>query len=454
MKIIDIEDVLNPKLTTVASLDRDLFKSHAVKKAIPTEWVEQAKKAWEYYLQEPIVSNTINSWRVFALGDEIKITCEDEYIENEALKLFKDHNINRFVNDMILQLLVKGDAIGYLNRSADGRDIGKVTCVNPISVKLSFDNGVLVKAVQSNKTGQQLYSDDEIEFALDQMIHLKWNSPEYAPRGNSMILPAFESIELLRDYRKAERAIAKRWTTPLRFIQVGGQYGNKTVIPDNAMIENIKNELNNMDLEAGLVVPFYVKAETYEGKTLETESKVKEIKQDILIAMGMARSVVAGDGPNFATASISMQKMVVQLKEIKQAARQVLNWIFDEWKELKGFKDIELDYHFNDLDLHNELDIKKIFLEMYDRGLISKKTFQTKMGLNHSAEKAGKESEEVVINSNWSIQDITHLVALNIISPEQAREKLGIESDESLENEPEPESKTVDAMYKKLERTK
>ena len=452
MKIIDIENVIKPDLASVASLDRSLFKTHSVKKAIPSEWVEQAKKAWEYYLQEPIVSNTINSWRVFALGDEIKITCEDEHIENEVVKLFKNKNINRFVNDMVLQLIVKGDAIGYFNRRSDGRDIEKVTCVNPVSVKLTFDNGVLIKAAQNNKAGQQLFSNDEIELALDQLIHLKWNSPEYAPRGNSMILPAFESIELLRDYRKAERAIAKRWTTPLRFIQVGGQYGNKTVIPDNAMIENIKNELNNMDLEAGLVVPFYVKAETYEGKTLATEAKVKEIKQDILIAMGMARSLVTGDGPNFATASISMQKMVVQLKEIKQAAKQVLNWIFDEWKDLKGFKDVELDYHFSNLDLHNESDIKKIFLEMYDRGLISKKTLQTKMGLDHSAEKAGQESEEVVINSNWSIQDITHLVALNILTPEQARKKLGIESCDFSEQE--PESKTVDAMYKKLQRAK
>ena len=87
---------------------------------------------------------------------------------------------------------------------------------------------------------------------------------------------------------------------------------------------------------------------------------------------------------------------------------------------------------------------------MYDRGLICKKTLQTKMGLDPNAEETGKKDEEVVLDSNWSIQDITHLVALNILSPEQARKMLGIESEENLE----PESKTVDAMYKKLNRVK
>jgi len=69
-----------------------------------------------------------------------------------------------------------------------------------------------------------------LRLPVKQLLHLKWDAPSFSPRGNSIVLPAFQSIELLRDYRKAEQAIAKRWTTPFRMIKVGGAFGNKMVI--------------------------------------------------------------------------------------------------------------------------------------------------------------------------------------------------------------------------------
>ena len=280
------------------------------------------------------------------------------------------------------------------------------------------------------------------------MVHIKWNAPEFSPRGNSLVLPAFESIELLRDFRKAERAIAKRWTTPMRFIHVGGHYGDKVIMPNKKMLETIRNEVNKMDLRSGLVVPFYVKAETYgtEGAVLNTERKVKEIKEDILVALGMARSIVTGDGPNFATASVSMQKMIIMLKEIKQAARRILDWIYDEWKELKGIE-AEIDYAFSDLDLHNEVDQKKLLVDLYDRNLISKNTLQEKMDLNPEVESANRAKEQRLVDMNWDIKDVTALVQLGIMSAGSARKLLGLGEEAEEQAVEEEESQAVDAMY-------
>jgi len=430
-------------LAAVAALAPGTFATYSAKEVIPADWHARASKAWDYYIEEPLVSNVINTWRIFAVGDEVRVAAEDEQIEQEALDLVYRLDLNSFIKDMILQLLVKGDNIGYFNRNSDGNDIEKVTCVNPISVKLKFKNSELISAKQVREIspGVMASADDGIDLALDQLIHCKWNAPEFSPRGNSMVLPAFESIELLRDYRKAERAIAKRWTTPLRFIRVGGAFGQHIIKPDKAMLDAVRNEINKMDLKAGLVVPFWVKAETYgaEGETLNTERKVQEIKEDILVALGMARSIVMGDGPNFATASVSMQKMVTMLKEIKQVARDILDWVFDEWKARKGYDDVELTYYFSDLDINNEGDMRKLFVEMYDRGLISKKTVQTKMGLDPDVEEAGKEDEDIVVDTNWSVQDITQLVALEILTPEEAREHLGLEESDAAQRAAEAE---------------
>jgi len=413
-------------LGTAAALSPGVFSELSVRNAIPRSWEERARKAVEYYQEEPLVANAINAWRTFALGDEIGINCDDEEVRDETRDACWRLDVNRFVKDMILQLLVKGDAGGYFVPTREGDDLEQLICVNPVSVRLNFENDVLVEAIQRPRNVDGSYGE-EIPLALEQMLQLKWNVPEFEPRGNSMVLPAFEAIQILRDYRKAERAIAMRWATPVRFIQVGGNFGGKLILPDQAMLDKVRDEMGRMDLKSGMVVPFYVKAETYgaEGTTLNTEDKVREVKEDILVALGMARSVVTGDGPNFATASVSMQKMVVQLKEIKQAARDILDWVFDEWMERKGYDEV-LHYQFSDLDLTAEVDQKKLLVELYDRGLISKTTLQQKMGLSPAVEGKQQEQEEIVVDTNWSVQDIAQLVALEVLSVAEARARLGL----------------------------
>jgi len=149
------------------------------------------------------------------------------------------------------------------------------------------------------------------------------------------------------------------------------------------------------------------------------------VKEDILVALGMARSIVTGDGPNFATASVSMQRMIVQLKEIKQVARNILDWVFCEWMERKGF-DEELHYEFSDMDLTAEVEQKKLLMELYDRGLISKNTLQEKMGLAPAVETKEKENEEIVVDTNWTVEDISKLVALEVLTVDEARARLGL----------------------------
>lgn len=440
---------------TAADIASGVFSSEYEIKGIPTDWKERAKKAWEYYQEEPIVSNTINTWRTFAIGDQVKITADDEEVRTEGNKLFNALKVNRFIKDMIMQLLVKGECIGYKRYGSNGKaskgehnDIVKLICVNPPSVDFEFENGELVKAIQKPESDGSSISE-EVELPLEQMIHRKWNAPQFSARGNSMVIPAFESIELLRDYRRAQRAIAKRWTTPLRFILVGGKYGDKVIMPTQKMISTIRDQVNKMDLKSGLVVPFYVRAETYgtEGQVLNTEDKVKEVKEDIIVALGVAKSLVTGDGPNFATASIAFQKMVIMLKEIKQVAREILDWIFDDWKELKNYADKKIQYIFSDVDLTNEIEVKKLLIELYDRNLISKNTIQTKMDLIPDVEKSNRTKEGTLVDMSWDIKDIVSLVQMGVMSVQTAQEMLGLDQLKETTRVQKQEKAETEGMY-------
>ena len=160
---------------------------------------------------------------------------------------------------------------------------------------------------------------------------------------------------------------------------------------------------------------------------MNTEDKVKEVKEDIIVALGVAKSLVTGDGPNFATASIAFQKMVIMLKEIKQVAREILDWIFEDWKEMKGYGEKSLQYIFSDIDLTNEVEVKKLLIELYDRNLISKNTIQTKMDLNPDVEKSNRKKEGTLVDMSWDIKDIVALVQMGVMSVETAREMLGLD---------------------------
>ena len=152
------------------------------------------------------MKNCVNSWRTFAVGDEIRITSDDDTLKTESNDLASRLHISRFVKDMILQLLVKGDAVGFKRYTKDGKDIEQVTCGNPISSKVKYSQGELIEVQQfpDDKPG----AGSGIDLPVEQTLHLKWDAPEFSPLGNSLVLPAFQSIVLLRNYRSAEEAIA------------------------------------------------------------------------------------------------------------------------------------------------------------------------------------------------------------------------------------------------------
>jgi len=418
-------------MAAAAALDASAFSKVNASDAVPATWEERARKAWEYYVEEPLVKNCVNSWRTFAVGDEIKITSDDETLKNDAVNAAWRLDISEFIKDMILQLLVKGDAVGFKRYAASGQDIEEVVCVNPVSVKVKYAQGELIEAKQYAEDSGS--ASDPIDLPVDQVIHLKWDAPGFSPRGNSLVLPAFQAIELLRDYRRAEQAIAKRWATPFRLLKVGGAFGQKMVMPDQRMLEQVRDMVNKMDMKSGLVVPFYVNVETHgtDGQVLNVEDKVKEVKEDIVVALGLSRSLVTGDGPNFATASVSMQKMMVMIREIKQAARKLLDWVFDDWMELKGHADKSLQFIFNDLDPSDAVDFKKLLIELYDRKLISRSSLQLKMDLDPDIEAANRETERKNIDlmDEKQVKPVVDMVVSGIMSVPSARKMLGIPAD-------------------------
>ena len=409
----------------------DPFGSEVLVEGISTDWHERGTKAWEYYQQEPIVNNCINAWRTLALGEDFTLIASTPELQKDVDALKERLGLKRWLKDQILQLLSKGEAAAFkvyggeeAGKTEDGkaqyRDFAQVKALNPLLLDVQVADGKITQ-VTSFTLDESKQRTGEAPVALEQFRRWMWDAPGFAEHGTSMILPAFESIELLRDYRRAERAIAKRWATPIRLIKVGGQFGKTVVMPKASMLKDIKKVFDSMNARQGAVVPFYVTIDTYgaEGEALKVEEKAKETKGDIIVAMGFTRALVSGDGANFSTASLGFAKVQLMLSDIRDMAREMLRWVLDDWLAMRGKEGESLHIAFQEIDLSAGADQRKVLVDLYDRGLISVRSLQALMGLSPDIETAqiGRETKKVI--APLSPGDIVGLAQQEMLTSDQ-----------------------------------
>ncbi len=50
---------------------------------------------------------------------------------------------------------------------------------------------------------------------------------------------------------------------------------------------------------------------------------------------------------------------------VEPRAKTILRWIYKDWQKMMGYQDKNIQFIFPELDLSNELDVKKILLELF-----------------------------------------------------------------------------------------
>jgi hypothetical protein len=123
------------------------------------------------------------------------------------------------------------------------------------------------------------------------------------------------------------------------------------------------------------------------------------------------------------------QKMLVMIREIKQAARRILAWVFDDWRELHGYGERSLQFVFNGLDLSDAVDFKRLLIELYDRKPVSRSSLPMKMDLDPEIETANRDTERHKIDllDEKAVKPIVEMVMAGILTVEAAQAMLGIE---------------------------
>jgi len=115
------QGVLNRPAGGGRGLGPSVFSRVNATEAIPSTWEERARKAWEYYVEEPLVKNCVNSWCTRGRQDRDHQRRRGREVGGD--RACRPTRSAFFVKNMILRLRVKSDAVCFKRYAKDSKNI-------------------------------------------------------------------------------------------------------------------------------------------------------------------------------------------------------------------------------------------------------------------------------------------------------------------------------------------
>lgn len=424
---------------------------------IPLTFILQAKKAREYYLTVGIVKKCIVFWRALILGESIGLITDNEANREKLLGLANRIRLDKSTRNQFTAGYVRGEFLAKKVLDEDGR-LERIRSINPCSVVCTYDKGELISIQQTyDENGKTLGTPIDLLKKGDTetaklYYHYRHESEDWSLNGSSMILPAFELIEILLAYLKAEKSIAKRWSSLLRLVQIGGKIGEKIFEPGPGDITKYKNILDELDPDSALVVPSYVDAKTVgsEGVALDTVPRIKLLMDSISIAMLFVPFLVTGTGTPTGGARVLYKGIKSQIREQINEVQYYLNWVFDaDTLAAEGIdSDTKITYQFSALDIDVEQWEREFLLKCLDDGIIDRKTLQLLLGYDPAVIDANLEKQPITISTNWSAQDVIGLIATGVLTADEVKQMLGMQG--KAATPPQQAAASVREIYRKV----
>jgi len=194
------------------------------------------------------------------------------------------------------------------------------------------------------------------------------------------LLPALELFLHKRNLRKMDYAIASRVISAIQLFRLGNDDFPLTE-DDDDVIDDLKSEMSWRGLSGNLERVFQL----FSNHTLQIdwvmpdtaalldEGKYRSINQDILIALGLPRIVVAGETSRSGSsnAEIAMLPPISTIEAMRTSLMQFPRKLYQEIKERNNFKNVPEPY-YPPVKLQSAKDLIDMGKEYYASGVISR----------------------------------------------------------------------------------
>jgi len=392
-----------------------------------------------YTRTEPIVNTGVHLNAEFPVTG-LRNVCEDpkiqKYFDELAFDILKLPQILRFIS---LEFNMLGNAIPFGLWDDDEGRWDKFVTLNPDYVEIEsnifadpiikLDPDDALKRIVNSKKPIEIYNsidpqirsyvsknqkvplsnfeivaegrDEKIE--IPQVSHLANKHSMYEVYGVSPLKCIFKALIYKDMLRRAQFAIAKRHWRPIKVVKVGDETHPAT----EAVLQNVANALDqaSSDPNSWLIWHNYINFDyiSSAGKIIPLTSELDFVDKEILSGLGISKALITTEGVTFANASVALQVLVNRYLRFQDILSEwVIEYVYKPVAKVQGF------YKTNDegeselivpeiewelMRLKDDAQQKTLYQNMQQRGLISKKTLLTYLGLDLEKEEKLIEKE-------------------------------------------------------------
>lgn len=251
-------------------------------------------------------------------------------------------------------------------------------CANPPSMKVKRDvNGVILGWQQETDAGTQ-------EFKPEDVIHFYYKRPKGNAYGTSFLVPVLDDIRALRQAEENVLKMMYRNIYPFHHIKVGSD----DIPGTEAEIEKVIDEINNMDVEGGIVTTERVEIKPVaSNQVIDAAPYLTYMEQRVFSGMGIPAIMFGrGNTSNRSTGDNMTSEMADRIRAICKIIEMFFNAFIIKELLMEGGYDSVLnpeqtaDFKFddNDVDIQIKKEVHAIY--KYEHNAITEDEMRIEIG--------------------------------------------------------------------------
>lgn len=257
-------------------------------------------------------------------------------------------------------------------------------CANPSTMTVMRDeHGVISKWKQETDAGEQ-------EFNPEDVIHFYYKRPKGNAYGTSFLVPVLDDIRALRQAEENVLKMMYRNIYPFHHVKVGTEDQPGT----EAEVDKIIEEINNMDVEGGIVTTERVTITPIASdKVIDAEPYLRYMEDRVFSGMGIPAIMWGrGDTANRSTGDNMTSEMADRIRAITKIIEMFFNsFIVKEILMEGGYDPVlnpdqiaELKFHDNDVDVKIKKEVHAIY--KYEHNAITEDEMRDLLGMDPIAD--------------------------------------------------------------------
>jgi len=226
---------------------------------------------------------------------------------------------------------------------------------------------------------------------------------DYEIWATSIIYPALDPIRRKKLYTAGEQSALEAIKRTITLIKLGNTL--EGFAPTPAKIARVADALAGGGQAHHLVWDDLIKGELIQpqlGDILDPQ-KYEAVNEDIFVSLGLSQSVMQGDG-SYANSFLAVKLLLEKLETIRN---QLAGWLMKELKviaEALKFRTLPI-VRFGKMNLRDENVERKLILDLYDRGILSKQALLDYFDEDFEVELERKKQEKEQLGSTKLMED-------------------------------------------------